>query len=101
MNTLYGKYLPNVYHIVIISAFLISNKELWKYTCKKIIHSFITFFSNNTSGRDIAITFLKVQENKRSFGNGPSHLCAPGKDQALVTMAYDAYLNEISQEELN
>lgn len=45
--------------------------------------------------------FLEVRENKWSFGDGPSHLCSPCNDQALVTRAYNTYLNEIPKEELN
>lgn len=59
------------------------------------------FFTVNTFIRDLAIVFLEVRENKWSFGDGPSHLCSPCNDQALVTRAYNTYLNEIPKEELN
>lgn len=55
----------------------------------------------STSRRDVTIIFLKVRENKSSFQDGPSHLCNPEKDQALVSVAYDAHLSESPKEGLN
>lgn len=69
-------------------------------TYEKIIHSFQFFLTLGIYRKDVTIIFLKGQENKLSFGGEPSHLWAPGKDQALI-MAYNTYLIEIPKEGLN
>lgn len=61
----------------------------------------LLFLKITISRKGIATIFLKVQENKWSFVGEPSRLCALGKDQTLVTMAYNTYLNEILKEGLN
>lgn len=68
---------------------------------KKIIQFYFFFLTLNTSRKDVANIFFKGQENKLSFWHEPSHLCVPGKDQVLVTLTYNTYLNESPKEGLN
>lgn len=65
-------------------------------------HSVLSFFLTLiTSRKDVTMFFLKEQENKLSFWDEPSHLCTPEKHQALVTVAYNTYLDTIPKEGLN